>query len=442
MILALASLLAVWSGDCFLSRRAVARGEEHGFFRREGAPEALLFLISFLALFLCNKHTFNFYNNYSYLAQALLKGRLNVPEMPEYLESIAFGGAKYMHFAPGPSLLCLPFVALFGLQGVNASLLAMALGALNGPLAMRLLKHLGIGKTPRERLWLSSLLVFGTVHFFLAALGDSWFFGQLAALFFLLLAMVLVTRPNAGNSLLFTFLGGLCFGLAVACRMSTLFGGLFFIGFLWYERKPRLAHFALFALGAAVFGGLYMAYNYARFGTIMDLGYNLTYLKDKYRAAYDLLQAAPAEEQLSMLYRLNEEHGGPLQFKHVAYNLYSIFALPPSFSSEYPYVIPTVAGVAVTITSPALFAALFAPRKKTLSWVLLAATLVSAVPFLLNYGNGMAQFGMRYSMDFTPFLFLLACMGLSPLNGWKKGLLSLCALINIWGALFWTAFYR
>ena len=87
----------------------------------EGPVGLLLFLASFLVLYLLNDHSFVFYNNYSYLADALLHGHLYVDGMPAYLESVEFGGHVYMHFAPGPALLCLPFVAIFGISGCSTS---------------------------------------------------------------------------------------------------------------------------------------------------------------------------------------------------------------------------------------------------------------------------------------------------------------------------------
>lgn len=441
-----AAALAVFLVDAKAQRRRrlAPAGEASlldDLFKHRGAVESLLFAVAFILFYLFNNHSFNLYNNYAYLAEALLNGRLDVPDMPAYLESVAFGGYKYMHFAPGPALLCLPFVALFGVAGTNCAYLCFALGAANAVLFYKTLENLQVGDA-RERLWFSAFAVLGTVHFFCAALGDSWFLGHVSTLFFLFLAFYFVTLPPAVHLARNTFFAGLFFGLAVTCRMPALLGGVFFAGYLWLNRKERLRAFLLFAAGAAVFGGLFMLYNYARYGTVMDLGYNLTYLKDKHREAYNLLQAAEPSAQLAMLYDLQAQYGGPLQWQYARYNLYSIFLMPPEFSSAYPYLIPTVAGVAVTFTSPGLYFGVAAPWRKPLTWILWIAVIATAFPFLLNYGNGMAQFGMRYSLDFTPYLLLLACMGLTPLRPWKKALLLLCMAVNAWGPLYWNCFYR
>lgn len=407
----------------------------------------ILAAISFVVFWLCNKHQFNVYNNFSYLAEALLNGRLDVPDMPAYLESVAYKGKQYMHFAPGPSLLSLPFVAIWGIEGFNCALLAMFLGACNLPLAAGVLAHMNIGKTAKDRVWLGMMLTFGTVHFFCASQGSSWFLGHVATLFFLLLSFWFLTAKKNQYSYRNLFLSGLFFGLAVTCRLAALFGFVFIAGYLMInskENKERFQRIFVFCCGAAIFGFLYMAYNFARYGTIMDMGYNLTYLKDYHREAYDALQAAPVEQQPELFKQYREECGGPLQLKFVGFNLYSIFCMLPQFKDVFPYVIPTVSGVAVTFTSPMLYCGILADKKQKLTWILAATMVLTAIPFLMNYGNGTAQFGMRYSMDFTPYLWLLMCMGLTrkgELKWWMKIGIALCIIVNGWGTLYWTYFY-
>ena len=436
-------LLVLFCLDRALCRRS---GSRQPWPRREGAVEALLFFSSFLVLFLLNNHKFVFYNNYSYLADALLHGHLYVDGMPAYLESVEFGGHVYMHFAPGPAILCLPFVALLGVGGFNIAWLSLILGSANTALSYRVFRQMGIGRDRRERIWCALLMTLGTVHCFLAALGHGWFLGHVSSWFFLLLGMAFLTVDEAKRRDIHLFLSGAFYGCAVTCRMPNLLGALFFGGYILtrFPKEKWLRSLLFFCLGAAVPGGLYMAYNYARFGTIMDKGYNLTHLKDKHRAMYTEMQLLPKAEQLSYLKAAEKEVGGPLQTRYIPFNLYSIFLLGPEFTKEYPYVIPTLAGVSLTHLSPALYAAGWVDyRRDKLPWFLLATAVVCAVPFLMNYGNGFAQFGMRYAMDFIPYVGILAAMGLTrrPLGGWKVTLILLCMLLNMWGPVYWNCFY-
>lgn len=447
MIGILLVLAAIYIWDCRYAAKNKAglpsskKSAFAAFFERRYAVEAAIFCAVFLIFFLLNNHEFVAYNNYSYLADALLHGKISVPDMPEYLESVEFGGEKYMHFAPGPALLCLPFVAILGVSGFNSAYLCMALGAANAVLYYKVFERLEIGATRRDRLWFTAFAVLGTVHFFLATIGHSWFLGHVATLFFLLLAMYFIMSKNEAHQLSLAFVAGLFFGLAVTCRISNIIGGLFFLGYICIYKKSKIKTLLLFAAGAAIPGALYMLYNYARFGTIMDLGYNLTHLKDKHRALYDTMQALPKEEQLAYLRAQEAEVGGPLQAKYIGYNLYSIFLMMPEFSAEYPYIVPTMAGVSITFLSPVLYFFVAADWKKKLPYVLAATMVLSAIPFLLNYGNGMAQFGMRYAMDFLPYMIILACMGMRSVGRIKSLLICYCILANAWGPVFWNCFY-
>lgn len=138
--------------------------------------------------------------------------------------------------------------------------------------------------------------------------------------------------------------------------------------------------------------------------------------------------------------------GGALSFVNAKHNLYSIFLLMPEFTKTSPFVIPTLAGVSLTFCTPLMYGGLvplYTRRKEPMTWVLLGTAVVSALPFVLNYGNGFAQFGMRYAMDFLPYVLLLACRGLTerPWKSYKTALVLLCVLVNVWGPIYWNCFY-
>lgn len=511
VLAALAAALFVW--DRFLCRK-----------RKTGIPmllkndsssrsvDAAIFCVTWIVLFCLNNHEFVAYNNYSYLSESLLQGRLDTPTLPLYLESIELGGKIYMHFAPGVSFLLMPFVAVFGLDGVNYAYIGITLGAANAALFYRLLCQMKIGANVRERLWCTLFAVFGTVHCFLAAIAHSWFIGHTASWFFLFGAMVLTTANyrKRKHRCVSMFFGGLLFGLAVCCRLSNLLGAGFFIAyiFLYTDRKDWIRFGVSFMIGAAIFGGIYMAMNYARFGTIMDESYNLTHLKDLFKPLYYYMQETmhDASEQMAFLHAVEKTDwqtafpatadrlrfieflqanageswnycanipseslaqasdatidaafysivtqsfpkvGGALSLSNAPNNLHSIFLLLPKVERTFPHVIPTLAGVSLTAISPVLyfcFVPLWTRRKEPFVWVLLATVIVAAVPFVLNYGNGFAQFGMRYAMDFLPYMILLACMGLCnrKLGAVKTLLILYCVLANLWGPVYWNCFY-
>ena len=351
-----------------------------------------------------------------------------------------------MHFAPGVSWISIPFVLIWGAFGFNCIYLAMILGAANSALAYLILEQRGLGRCIRDRILLALMLTIGTVHFFCASIGSSWFLGHVSTIFFLLLSwyfMFKVTEIDQKRNLLNLFLSGLFFGLAVNCRLAALFGCIFLFYYIFKIYKFNFKPYLAFCGGAAIFGSIYMIYNYVRYGTIMDQGYSLTYLKDNHRAVYDALQNSPISEQKKLLKQYTSEYGGPLQLKYLKYNLYSIFMMAPTFSWKFPYIIPELTGTAITFTSPMLYAAVKAKRKDNHVIALWITTILTAIPFLLNYGNGKSQFGMRYSLDFTPYLWLLMCIGLGKkkLNWLAIAGIAFCFIMNMYGTLYWVFNY-
>ncbi|MBR0081290.1 MAG: hypothetical protein IJP98_00965 [Clostridia bacterium] len=507
MLLAALVLLLLGVLDALLARRMKEIPQKANW-----RMDVVLFLSAWIVLFALNNHSFVVYNNYSYLSESFLAGRLDSPDLPGYLESFELGGKIYMHFAPGVSILLTPLVAIFGLHSVNYAYVGITLGAGSTVLFFRSLENIAVGRNVRERFWCAVLVLFGTVHCFCAAVAHSWFIGHVASWFLLFASLYLETLPTrtrVGEGLAM-FFGGLLFGLCVCCRLSNLLGAGVFVYFVFrYHRATWLRSGLLFALGAAVFGGLYIGMNLVRFGTVMDESYNLTHLKDLFKPLYYFMQEyfTDSRDQMDFLHAVqkmdwdaafpqlmdraaflkflqnNAEEGwnycryalphtaiselsdwqinstfdsvvnthfssvgGALQWKNASYNLYSIFGMLPEFSSEAPYVIPTLAGVSVSFCTPLIYAGLlplWTKRRDPVVWVLLGSAIICAVPFVLNYGNGFAQFGMRYAMDFLPYALLLTCMGLTTgrWHSWKTALVLLCVLLNVWGPIYWNCFY-
>jgi hypothetical protein len=91
--------------------------------------------------------------------------------------------------------------------------------------------------------------------------------------------------------------------------------------------------------------------------------------------------------------------------------------------------------MSLLLTTP-LFAFLLWPRQRPrlhgILWLTVAAT---ALPGFLYQSTGYVQFGYRFSLDWTPHLFLLLALGARPMDGrfWAAGLAGVA--VNTWGAL-------
>ena len=173
---------------------------------------------------------------------------------------------------------------------------------------------------------------------------------------------------------------------------------------------------ALFFVGLAVPVGLYLLYNIARWGTILDLGYGLI----------PGIQQDPFFQQ------------GIFNIAYIPRQLYAIFLQGPIFLHQFPYIKPSWMGLGLFFTTPAFIfifnlKALWHNKLSKYS----AIAILCILPPILTHGTvGFTQFGYRFSLDFTPFLMLLTAFGMRENLGWpEKALIILSVLVNLWGVV-------
>jgi hypothetical protein len=255
-------------------------------------------------------------------------------------------------------------------------------------------------------------------------LGDVWFIAHVSSAAFTLLALLELLGGRRG------WLVAILAACAVESRFSMLLAVPVYaalLGLRWGdtadERTPdeRRRAVLAFALTLVPFALIWVGYNELRWGVPYDIGYTAWYHQDQ--------AGSPT--------------GSPFQLLYVPYQLYSFFVRFPNVRAAFPYLIPTYDGVALTWTSPALVLAFFARRPLTLVVAMWCAAVLTAVPSLLYYVNGFAQFGMRHALDFEPFLFVL--MALAARRGLGAIGTALClvsTLVGTWGIWYWRAFIR
>jgi hypothetical protein len=361
------------------------------------------------------------YNNYVLLADAFRHGRTWIDWPGPYIDALAHAGRYYVIEAPLPAVLLLPAVIAFG-KSADQSLLAALLAGVALCAAWEICRRLGV--PPRSTVLLCGFLLLGTDLFWCAMLGDVWFIAHVSAAAFTLLALLEVLGLRRG------WLVAIFAACAVESRFSLLFALPVYatlLGLRWGdpddERTPQERRRALvtFALALVPFAAGWVWYNELRWGLPYDIGYTAWYHQDQ--------AGAPA--------------GSPFRLAYLPYQLYSFFVRFPDVQGTFPYLIPTMNGVALTWTSPALLLALFAKGPRTLVVAMWAATVLTALPSLLYYVNGFAQFGMRHALDFEPFLFVL--MALAARRGLRALGTAACLvsmLAGVWGVWFWRAFIR
>jgi len=352
-------------------------------------------------------------------------------------------GRALIPFPPLPALVLLPFVALWGLA-TNAQLLAAILGALVVGAAWWTLGRLPV--RPRSRIAATLFFGLGTVFWYAAMLGTTWYLAHVVAagLTFLALGVALAADPAAAagppgrrRGLLDRrqFVAGFLLGLAATARLTVVFGAPFLVlvggGGSWRRRGLSAA------LGAALPLLAFAGYNLATTGQVFHPGYDYQYRLEAWN--YTFLGYNPA-------WAIEDPRYLPQNLALMLGGLPDILpACPPGaarglFDAACPYLVPNPIGMSLLLTSPGWLLALAAlrdyGRSRIVTGAVIAVVLIAVVN-LMHFSQGWVQFGYRFSNDFAPFGLLLVALGIERLVGrrwWLVGaLVALSVLVNAWG---------
>lgn len=382
------------------------------------------------------------HDHFFYLARNLVQGRLSVDEMPRvYPDWVPWNGHRYLPFGPLPGVMIIPFLPVLEL-GLPMRWISHLFTLVNVFVFYRVLGLSGI--TDERRKW-ALLLFFGSSAYFTVGItGMSQGFGHVIAILFLLLAIGEALGKRR------VVLIGLFVGLAAATRFTALFALPFFVWLLWRNEKidesrpeetrepvgSRKSLTRLASTSALLLAGLagpvlmLFLYNYLRFGKPLETGYTMSLL------GYEVLTQARSMGMFSII--------------HIPKNLFMMLLQGPipwprvdAPVLEFPYLAPTPWGMGMFFTSPALVYAFRAHLKDRFVQACWIAILCVMLPVITYYGVGWVQFGYRYSLDFLPFMLLLAARGFpSPMPRTAKWLVIVGVAVNIWGAIFmllWSA---
>jgi hypothetical protein len=362
------------------------------------------------------------YNNYVLLADALLHGHVWIAWPGAYIDALAYRGQHYVIEGPVPALLLLPYVAIAGVAANQTLLSAILCGIAIGA-AWELGERLGLERP--ANVWLPAFLLAGTDLLWCAMLGDVWFIAHVSAAAFTLLALVELCGKRRG------WLVALWAVAAAGSRFSLVLAIPVYAALLiaadplpqsWRVDSARLRA-VLIGFGGVLLGAgaLYVAYNFARWGTAADIGYTSWYHQDS--------AGSPT--------------GSPFRLQYMGYQLWSFFVQRPDFSATFPWIRPSYSGIALTWTSPALIFALSARKPCAFVLAMWAAAILVAVPSFLYYVNGFAQYGMRHALDFIPFLYVLMVLGARiRLPLWVKALIVYSCIASTYGIWYWNVFLR
>jgi len=369
-------------------------------------------LFAFLGLFLIYYSTSagnTPYNYFNYFAERLLVGELDLVNTPNWLNELApFAGKKYLVYPPMPSVLLLPFVALWGVN-FPQQFLAHTLGAGITLLTYKL--ALNLDKSKSTAAWISFTLGLGSIVWYMSSTGSAWVLGQLTASFFITLGLVEATDKKR------PVLVGAFLGMAFLARLQTILFIILFSALYLNEQKKFNKIVKLF-ITTGLFVLINMAYNHARFGTITNIAYKLI---------PGVLEEPWYQE-------------GLFSISYIPRHLKIVFTKLPKLQNTFPFFTPSWGGLAIWITTPAFIIALKAKLKNKTN---LAAwgTIVTVATIAFMYGStGFTQFGYRYAVDFYPALIFLMIQATDKPTKWYWILSIIGFVVNLWGVVWINKF--
>ncbi len=433
----------------------------------------LLIFAGILAIYLVsNLDRVNFYNHFVWQASAWLEGQAGI-RFPvagtatspgnDYFQDVLpildtagnATGRALIPFPPLPALVLLPFVAVFGLA-TNAQLIATFIGAIDVALAFWMLGRLPLDRTVRAATTI--FLGLGTVLWYAAELGSTWFLAHVVAVGLTLAAIAVAlnadpraangddedtTTPTSPAARGFPgldrrqFLAGLLFGLACTARLTVIFGAPFFVlvggGGSW----PRRAISA--GLGTAIPVAIFLAYNQVTTGHLMTPVYDVLYVQET--GFYPQLNYHPGwaiEDPRYLIQNLPLMVGGLPDILPPCKDPNAVHGL---FDATCPIIAPRDVGMSLFLTSPAWLLGFLSLRwwgvDRLVTGAVLAVAAIATVN-LMHFSQGWVQFGYRFSNDFAPFALILVALAIQAIRRhWiAYALIGVSMAVNLWGVIW------
>ena len=359
------------------------------------------------------------------LADAWLHGRLYLTDPGQTHDLTLYQGQWYVANPPMVAVLLVPWVKMYTVVGINTVVFSIVFGALNLALMFIILELMSARGWTRlstgGNLWLTALLGFGTVHFYLSIVGKMWFMSQTVTVTFLALAVlcVLTARPP--------WLAGMMLGFGIIARPNIALAWLLVFGVTAQLQKDasgrldwrKLAGWAVLSgLPMILAVGVLLGYNYIRFSDFLDFGY-LT-------------------ENVADFMAADLKNYGTFNTHFIERNLRVMFLALPEWDPICRRVVPQHQGMSMFLATPALIYLAKALRRSP--WVLGAWGAVLALIALIStyYNTGAWQFGYKYMLDFAvPVIMLLAAAAGRRVSWFFRVLILLSIASNIIGVLWW-----
>jgi hypothetical protein len=449
-----------------------------------------------------NPEHYNQYNHFVWQADAFLHGKVSfdfpVPDGTDrpanwYFQDIyplfdASGrptGQVLLPFPPLPALVLLPFVAAYGLfadqEAVAVGLAAIGVGA-----AWWMLGGLRIRFAVRALTTI--LFATGTVWWWAAAVGSTWYLAHLVAVIAALLAVGVALRhdpradaadvledapqEDAGGAAAgghaatgggwwsriwpldgSQVLAGLLLGIAATARLPLVFAAPFFI--LVGGGGTRARRLVSAGVGGVLPVAALLVYTQLTTGAWLHPGYDYQYQLEAngyptlgYHPEWSVEDLRYIPQNLGIMFGAlpvvaPDVKPNTLGFGETIYLCVQPDAQRSLFDPDCPLVMPIDIGTSILLSAPGLLIALFAVRRHPRARLTVGVGVTVVVIALFNlahFSQGWVQWGYRFSLDFIPFLLPLVALGAGHADGRVRGvalaLVIAGAAINLWGVLW------
>jgi hypothetical protein len=455
--------------------------QPHGPAARASVATGLAVVFAMLVIYgISNPVRTNVYDHFVWQASAWLEGQAGIrypvtaedglgatnDHYQDVLPIFDANGQKtdraLIPFPPLPAVVLLPFVAVFGLA-TDEQLIATVLGALVIGVVFFTIRRLPV--RPAVQVATTVLFGLGTVFWYAAQLGSTWYLAHVVAvgLTFLAIAVALDADPRAPLGALAgdgavahdavavhpsrwpidprQLLAGFLIGLAATSRLTVIFALPFLLfvggGGSWLRRGLAAG------IGAAVPVAGLLVYNQVTSGHWFHPGYE--YL---YRVETDFYPRLFPYLEYHRDWAIEDIRYIPQNLRLMLFGLPEILpscangAARIPFDVDCPFVRPRADGMSILLTTPAVVLAL-PPLRLLLRSRLIAGAALAVVTIavfnLMHFSQGWVQFGYRFALDFWPFLLLLVALGMERVGGVRRSVVVLIAVsvvVMAWGVIW------
>lgn len=322
----------------------------------------------------------NPYRSYALQACAWLNGRLDLGKDYPWLELAIYEGKYYVSFPPFPSLVLLPFAAVWGTNTPD-HWISLGFSIIGIIYAIRLYRAITGTYEMAEQYVL--FLFLGNGYLFIALQGGwVWYMAQTMCFTFSLMSLFYAANKHIGRAFAFLACAFGCRPMVVAYIPLILMLGTEKASVkTWIRKGYRL-------IPACMIIGFYLMLNVARFDNPFEFGH--THLPEFVRSTEGQFSLNYATKNFKQLFRLPQTGGEHGMMIYDTYDCMAFWLIDP---------------IIVSFMVMWLYALTRKRKACGLNLIIVPATICVHLIVCCHKTMGGYQFGNRYIVDMLPYVF-------------------------------------